>query len=44
MSKTSQKSEKEVPKGENPPMEKVVEKIAAESGKTFQGKGKEIKK
>lgn len=43
MSKTSQKSEKDTPKGENPPEAKIAEKVA-NSGKTFQGKGKEIRK
>ena len=42
MKTNSQSSEKQdAPKGENPPMEKVAAKVATESGKRFQGKGKE---
>ena len=46
MTKDSESSEskKEAPKGENPPAEKVEQKKAAESGKTFQGKGREVRK
>ena len=35
---------KDEPKGENPPDEKVKQAKRSESGKRFEGKGKEIKK
>lgn len=45
MTSDSQKNEneKETPKGEDPPYEKVAKKIAEQSGKQFQGQGKEKK-
>lgn len=41
---SSQKADEETLKGENPPAEKVSKKEAENKGKTFQGKGREVRK
>lgn len=42
--KTKSENDKESPKGENPPEEKVVDKVIEQRGKTFEGKGTQVRK